>query len=1477
MRRLLSTAFALVAMAVSAFAQTVTISEPFTGTALSSGWVVGGTGYTPILTAPSLDTSGNGWLRLTSSGPNQATYAVNTNSFASKNATISVAFDYSSYNGSGADGITFFLADASKTFGVGAYGGSLGYAQKTAAGGATNINGMSGGYIGVGIDEFGNYSNATEGRVGGTGFTPNSIAVRGPGDGLTGYDFLGGTGNLGTNSIAFPGSTTRPAGADTRSIGITISATNQMIVSLSSGGGSYVPLYSIDLSGYTRPDDLILGFTGSTGGSTDIHEVRNVSLTSVTASIWTTAGGDSQWGTAGNWVGSAVPPSYTDVLLDNTFASSAQSIDLGGATRTIRSLMVDAPFSYGLSNGTIAFNGNGVLGPSGVFVSATHGNANHTVGANMTAANAVEFKNDSTGSLAFSGTLANGGNSVTVSGAGDTSFSGVASGGGAMVKNGTGNATLSGANTYSGGTTLNAGTLTANHNTALGSGGLVASGGTLASTNGATLANTVTLQGNVGLSGITVSGAVTQTNGNYTLAMDNATVSGGIALSNNNTAHTLTTQVDAGTSTLSGVVSNGGTGAGNLTKTGDGTLIVSGANTYTGTTTINGGTLRLGASDRLADAADLTIGSAGTFSLGGYSERIDNLTAAAGATIDFGSGTGANTLLFDTYTAPASGVMVVNNWESAADNLATTVNGQAVGSIYFSGYGVAGYNGTATLYGATSYLLRPIAVTEKEWDGSSSTTWSTNNNWTTQGEPSTTEIALFDDLGVGQNTANMTTDDTIAGIRFGDGATVGYNITGNSTTRTLTLAGTVPYIQQQSATSQTISVQRLSLNNNTVVDITGAGNLAISSSVRGTGGLIKDGTGAGKLILSGDSTFSGGVYINNGAVQAVSTTALGTGATTIAGGATLELAGGITPANAITASGDGLGGGGAIRNVSGNNTASGAITLAADTRINSDAGTLTLTGGVSGANDLNLGGAGNITVSGVIGTGTGGVTIDGTGTVTLSGTASNTYTGVTTVDSGTVNLSKTGGAVAIGTGGLVINGGTVTETVSNQINSADTVTVNGGTFALGASTTQSLAGLQTATGSTTSLGTGSNLTLNTSGASSIAGTISGAGQLTVNGTGTAYLLGNNTYSGGTTATASVRINSSTSLGTGAVTVNAGGNVQLQNNVTVANNFTLNSAGTTANNGAIENFAGNNTVSGAITLTGASTIQATAGNLSVTGNVTGAHALTFDGNGNTTVSGNIGTGAAGVTKTGSGSLTLSGANAFTGSLAVSEGSVVLGANNALTNSLAVSIASGATFDMAGRTDTIGSISGAGVLDFSSGSLTLTGASTFSGSMTDAGTLTLASGSTLLLSSSINDASLDLVLAGGTLSLGAIGNTFGKLTVTGNSILDFGNATATSLSLGNLELAAGVTLTVQNWANAADYFFAQGWVGSVQDVRGNTPMNQIVFTGYSGNSTNWQSYDDQITPVPEPSTYGAMLMSSALSLFGWRAYRRRKRHA
>lgn len=163
----------------------------------------------------------------------------------------------------------------------------------------------------------------------------------------------------------------------------------------------------------------------------------------------------------------------------------------------------------------------------------------------------------------------------------------------------------------------------------------------------------------------------------------------------------------------------------------------------------------------------------------------------------------------------------------------------------------------------------------------------------------------------------------------------------------------------------------------------------------------------------------------------------------------------------------------------------------------------------------------------------------------------------------------------------------------------------------------------------------------------------------------------------------------------------------------------------------------------------------------------------------------------------------------------------------------------------------------------GTLTLSGANTFSGGVTlNAGTLSVSSASALGTGT--------LTLAGGTLRLNTASVTLGTLSVTGNSTIDFaGNNT---LNLTNFSINAGVTLTILNWVNGSDFLYATNWTGATQDTVGAAPMNQVAFSGFSASATRWQSFDDQITPVPEPSAYGALLLGGLGTLLWWRRRRR-----
>ncbi len=1474
----------------------MTLSGSFTGATLDSGWTTGGSGYAPVLTASaaggSTDAVGSGWLQMTSSAGNQATYAYDTNAFAAAHATITATFNYASFNGTGADGITFFLADASKTFGVGAYGGSLGYAQKTAAGGGgADISGMNGGYIGVGIDEFGNFSNPTEGRIGGTGSVPNAIAVRGPGQGLTGYNYLGGTGNLGTNSIAFPTSTTRPTGANQRTIEVVITATNQMTVYMATGGsGNFIPLYSIDLSGYTRPGSLIMGFTAGTGGSTDVHQVQSVALSSVVSNLWTNTNADSAWATASNWnnTPASAPASGSDILFDNTFVNTAQTIAVTG-NKIVRNLQIDAPFSYTLSGGSLEFNGTSAIGPSGIFVSQTHGAATQTVNSNLIVDNAIQIQNNSSAALALTGTVSLGSSTATLNGSGNTSLSGNISGTGALVQSGTGGTTLSGTNTYSGGTTLSAGNLTVNNASGLGTGAVAISGGTLSSTNATTVGNILTLQGNATFSGITTSGTLTQTGGSYLLNLAGATQSGTVNLSNNNTAQTLTVQVDGGTSYISGVIQNGGTSAGNLTKTGAGTLQLSGLNTYSGATAVNAGSLQLGANNSLGSGALNLAG--GTLSLNGFSDKVGNLSFSGGAAIDFGAG--ANSFVFGNVTS-YSGILTISNWTSGSDVLGTTQAGLAtalLNSIYFAGYGSGSIEATTSANAGNglgnAFFITPNSTFLTWTGGGASNNWSTGADWVGGTAPVTTTNSAqkLDFTGTTRLAPVMNNNYYVNSIKFdtaaGSSATGGFNV--GLGTKTLYLNGTVPSIIQQSAYGQTISGGTVNIGANTVIDVSGAGALTVSSNLTGTSTIDK--LSSGTLILSGtNSGYSGNITVDAGILQVQTTNSvLGTGSASVASGATLKISDGRTLTNALTLNGGGYGGVGALDAAPGaatTATLSGAITLGSASTINTDTGTLVLSGGISGTNtNLTLGGAGNTTISSAIATGTGGVLLNGTGTTTFSG-AANTYTGTTTLSSGTLTLAKAANTTSIA-GNLTVNGGTLNENASGQIASTATVALNAGTLNLANAVTNTFSNLSTTSGSTLNLGTSAVATIASTGSSTLNGNITGAGSIVTSGTGSVTLGGAaSTYSGGTTVGSIVTPLSNSAFGTGTVTVNSGGSIETQNTVSLANNFTLNSTGTTAYNGAIENISGNTTISGTVTLAGSSRIQSDSGTLTASYTVALAgNTLNVGGNGNTTLSGALtGTSASSLTKDGTGTLALGGNNAsFAGTVVVSAGTLVSNAANVFNSANAITVNAGSILNLNDFSQTIASITSNGTLALGAGTgdtLTLSsGSSTLGGSLTGAGTIIVGAGATLTLAANFNDPSVNIILNGGSLFLNGTSDSFGSLSVTGNSILDFGNTTASTLNSTSVSLNAGVTLSVNNWINMSDFFYTQNLTGATPGTRGTTPENQITFAGYPNSATAWQSYDHQITPAPEPATYGAIFIGGALGLLLWR---RRKKY-
>ncbi|WP_375416128.1 T9SS type A sorting domain-containing protein [uncultured Hymenobacter sp.] len=247
--------------------------------AKAGGFTLGGTAT--LTAATGLDAPGTGYLRLTTAGLNQSGFAIDSSSFPAPNG-FSISFEFFAYGGTGADGFSVFLVDAdstsAKTFKPGASGGSLGYAQKTPT--PPTSDGVPFGYIGIGIDEFGNYSNPNEGRAGGPGFRPDAVSIRGAGNGRssTDYPYLAGTPTL-PFSLDVPTRRAQVGSADYRRAYIDVVPTNgtyRITVRIQHGLAVQTAVRSFTVP--RPPENLRIGFAGSTGNSTNFHEIRKLAI-----------------------------------------------------------------------------------------------------------------------------------------------------------------------------------------------------------------------------------------------------------------------------------------------------------------------------------------------------------------------------------------------------------------------------------------------------------------------------------------------------------------------------------------------------------------------------------------------------------------------------------------------------------------------------------------------------------------------------------------------------------------------------------------------------------------------------------------------------------------------------------------------------------------------------------------------------------------------------------------------------------------------------------------------------------------------------------------------------------------------------------------------------------------------------------------------------------------------------------------------
>ena len=973
------------------------------------------------------------------------------------------------------------------------------------------------------------------------------------------------------------------------------------------------------------------------------------------------------------------------------------------------------------------------------------------------------------------------------------------SGTGTVNQIGTGTLTLSGANTYTGATTVQAGVLQLGSTGALGSAGshtssVTVNTGTTLDLNG--FSPTAPAQLNLNGTGFGGNGALT--NGSAI----SATYSGPVTLQSSSSIGGT-----AGDITLSNTVS--GASAAGLTKIGTDNLILSGVNNYAGTTTVAGGILLANSNSALG----LADGTAAT-----------GTTVNAGASLALGVGvTIGNEALTINGVGSNPGLGTFGALGVALAGTATYGGAITVGA---GGATISADGGTLTLTGG----INKNGVNLTLGGGAGAEAGGTINIKTVgiSGASANSDL-IVDSTTVNEDVANSYNGKTF--IRSTLGAGTGILNTGvlnalptangRSTVimddsglggSTLNIAGTVlnPAGANQSiaslagaATSKvTLGANTLTIGFGLGLDTNGTAGANFLGVISGTtGGITKDETST--QILGGLNTYTGATIVSNGTLQAgISTnggntggpfgvnsaTTVGTGATT----ATLAL-------NTFNAT---------IGTLSGN--ANGVIQNGGAT-----ASILTFGSGVAIGTTT--------TFAGQIQDGAGGGTLAlvkiGLGTEILSGP--NTYAGATTVSGGILQAASN---TALGTAvsGTTVNAGATLQLAGGIVIAAEALTINGTGFNAGAGTLGALA----TTGGTSTYGgpitLGSNATISADGGTLnlLGGVIKTGFDLTLGG-------GAGSVAGGTINVTTVGISGNTGafnsdLIVDSVTVNedvansylgrtfirstlvagtgilntgvanalptVGGRTSVTMDDSGLGGSTLNIAGT------VLNPAGAN--QSTASLAGAATSKVTLGNNTLTiGFGTGLDIFgTAGANFAGVISGGVNTG--GITKDETSTQIFSGANTYTGATIVNGGTLQAGvgtvnnlAGNAISGAFGVNsavtvqtVAPGvaATLDLAGFSNTIGSLSDGGGLAAGAGTGTVTN------SAGGAATLTIATANSLFVPTTTSyggkitntGGALSVVINGaGTQSLSS-----GLSTYTGGTTLNSGTLDIDASSVG-----------------------------------------------------------------------------------------------
>jgi autotransporter-associated beta strand protein len=745
-----------------------------------------------------------------------------------------------------------------------------------------------------------------------------------------------------------------------------------------------------------------------------------------------------------------------------------------------------------------------------------------------------------------------------------------------LVKTGTGVWRLDGSNTYTGSSAINGGTLLLGLADGLPISALTIANGTSNATlnlnglsqtlNGVTFGGvsaTRAAQGNIvtGAGVLTLGGDITYSAIGNPLG---ASISGNVDLGGAVRALNIAQSSSASGAelTLSAIIADS-SATGSLAKTGSGTALLTGANTYVGETKVDGGTLsvtpaaiattgainigangtngavNLYADNAIATAAlapgtNLNVGGTGSsgglgFQLSGATGDRINLAGSGALTVGAGGGIinaralaalapGSFILLDTTNTGPTSvtgftlgvltgGYTYALDTSSTVGQLKLTVGAANAGPYYWNGSLGSGGNGSwATL--AT---------------GGNSTNWRLNANGT--GEAGATPGAVDVYFATDTATNISTTLDqpyAITGLKFvaNTSGTGNVTIAPGSGDGTLTIGANGIDVQASATSASTTITAPVILGAAQAWNVNDlAQTLTISGRVSGSSNLLTK-TGAGTLVLSGANTYNGGITLNGGTVQINSASSLGAAAGTLTiNAATLQATADITE----------------IRNV-----------------VLGDTGTTIL---VDATKTLSIVNTGSTLVSS-----TGRLNATGAGTLVLDDRLNaNTFSGGSILSGGTVQVYTVTG---LGSGATTINAGTlrVSGTYSDSRG-----------FFLGNAA------------SAISVDSGKVLTI----ANTVSSNITSTGTLNASGAGTLILddaLLANDFSGGSILSGSgtVRISTTTGLGSGAITIN---DATLNATATIshtARNYTLGNASSTLNVDSGSTYTITNSVSTKIT-------------------------------------------------------------------------------------------------------------------------------------------------------------------------------------------------------------------------------------------------------------------------------------------------------